>query len=158
MRVKLLLAIFIISLTSSISFAQMLPPPICDHRNDRYHYPRHRFEKYRALPKEDIYMICKVADISFTGEQTEKMNKIDYEYELKINKLIYEKRSINYKLQTERKKIDADLKIIKDLISQKKDLEKEIDYLKVEKDFSMLDVLTEEQLTKLNNYRMKYNI
>lgn len=103
-------------------------------------------------------MICKVADISFTDEQTEKMNKIDYEYELKINKLVYEKRSINYKLQTERKKIDADLKIIKDLISQKKDLEKEIDYLKVEKDFSMLDVLTEEQLTKLNNYRMKYNI
>ncbi|MEI0799586.1 hypothetical protein R4Q14_14845 [Brachyspira intermedia] len=167
MKTKILLSLFIISLISSIAFAQ---PPVADPAKEpRYRYeaaPRDRepvprgrepaAPRHRVGPKGDIYRMCRNAGIYLTDEQIDEMSKIFYEYELKINDLEYQKRNIDYKFKLEREKIDIDLNLIKDLINQKKDLEKEIDYLRIEKDVAVLDVLTDEQLAQLNSYRMRY--
>lgn len=149
MKTKILLSTFIIALMSSIAFSQVPPPPPTPRGNTPM--PRHM-----AGPRGDIYRICRNAGIYLTDEQLDEMGKIAYEYELKINDLEYQKRSIDYRFKTEREKIDIDLALIKDLISQRKDLEKEIDYLRIEKDVTILDVLTDEQLDQLNSYRMRY--
>ena len=160
MKTKILLSLFIISLISSIAFAQ---PPAPDPANE----PRYRYEpvprgrepaapRHRVGPKGDIYRMCRNAGIYLTDEQIDEMGRIFYEYELKISDLEYQKRTIDYKFKLEREKIDIDLNLIKDLINQKKDLEKEIDYLRIEKDVAVLDVLTDEQLAQLNSYRMRY--
>ena len=148
MKSKLLLSTLILTLVSALAFAQPpaprggeVPPPA----------PRHM-----GCPRGDIYRMCRNAGIYLTDAQLEEMGQISYEYELKINDLEYQKRSIDYKFKLEREKIDLDLNLIKDLISQRKDLEKEIDYLRIEKDVTVLDVLTEEQLNQLNSYRMRY--
>ena len=148
MKSKLLLSTLILTLVSALAFAQPpaprggeVPPPA----------PRHM-----AGHRGDIYRMCRNAGIYLTDAQLEEMGQISYEYELKINDLEYQKRSIDYKFKLEREKIDLDLNLIKDLISQRKDLEKEIDYLRIEKDVTVLDVLTEEQLNQLNSYRMRY--
>ena len=167
MKTKILLTTLIITLMSSMVFAQVPPP---DPAGDRGRYeaaPREREPRVRETrvretrpraggPKGDIYRMCRNAGIYLSDEQLNEMSSIAYEYELKINDLEYQKRNIDYKFKIEREKIDIDLNVIKDLISQKKDLEKEIDYLRIEKDVSMLDVLTDEQLQQLNTYRMRY--
>ena len=172
MKTKILLSLFIISLISSIAFAQ---PPVADPAKEpRYRYeatprdrepvppaPRDRepvppSPRHRPGARGDIYRMCRNAGIYLTDEQIDEMSKIFYEYELKINDLEYQKRTIDYKFRMEREKIDIDLNLIKDLINQKKDLEKEIDYLRIEKDVAVLDVLTDEQLAQLNSYRMRY--
>ena len=162
MKTKILLSILAIALISSVAFAQ---PPAPDPANEsRYRYepaPRDRepvppAPRHRPGPKGDIYRMCRNAGIYLIDEQIDEMSKIAYEYELKINDLEYQKRNIDYKFKIEREKIDIDLNLIKDLISQKKDLEKEIDYLRIEKDVTILDVLTDEQLAQLNSYRMRY--
>ena len=162
MKTKILLTTLIITLMSSMVFAQVPPP---DPAGDRGRYeaaPREREPRVRETrpraggPNGDIYRMCRNAGIYLSDEQLNEMSSIAYEYELKINDLEYQKRNIDYKFKIEREKIDIDLNVIKDLISQKKDLEKEIDYLRIEKDVSMLDVLTDEQLQQLNTYRMRY--
>lgn len=155
MKTKILLTTLIITLISSMAFAQTPPPPPPTPGYDvgpreRAPMPRHRG------PKGDIYRMCQNAGIYLSDEQINQMSSIDYEYELKINDLEYQKRNIDYKFKLEREKIDIDLNLIKDLINQKKDLEKEIDYLRIEKDVAVLDVLTDEQLAQLNSYRMRY--
>ncbi|MEI0510405.1 Spy/CpxP family protein refolding chaperone [Brachyspira intermedia] len=162
MKTKILLSLFIISLISSIAFAK---PPVADPAKEpRYRYeaaPRDRepvppSPRHRPGARGDIYRMCRNAGIYLTDQQIDEMSKIFYEYELKINDLEYQKRNIDYKFKLEREKIDIDLNLIKDLINQKKDLEKEIDYLRIEKDVAVLDVLTDEQLAQLNSYRMRY--
>lgn len=160
MKTKILLISFIMVLMSSIVFAQVPPPDPAGERG-RYEAaprePRLREARPRAAgPKGDIYRMCRNAGIYLSDEQLDEMGSIAYEYELKINDLEYQKRNIDYKFKMEREKIDIDLNLIKDLINQKKDLEKEIDYLRIEKDVTMLDVLTDEQLQQLNSYRMRY--
>ncbi|WP_157150785.1 Spy/CpxP family protein refolding chaperone [Brachyspira sp. SAP_772] len=152
MKAKLLLSTFILTLVSALAFAQppaprggAVPPPAPGPR-----------ERALGGPRGDIYRMCRNAGIYLTDVQLEEMGQISYEYELKINDLEYQKRSIDYKFKLEREKIDLDLNLIKDLISQRKDLEKEIDYLRIEKDVAILDVLTDEQLSQLNSYRMRY--
>ena len=172
MKTKILLSLFIISLISSIAFAQ--PPAPDPAKEPRYRYeavprdrepvppaPRDRepvppSPRHRPGARGDIYRMCRNAGIYLTDQQIDEMSKIFYEYELKINDLEYQKRNIDYKFKLEREKIDIDLNLIKDLINQKKDLEKEIDYLRIEKDVAVLDVLTDEQLAQLNSYRMRY--
>ena len=155
MKSKLLLSTFILTLVSALAFAQPPAPRGVD-------VPPAPGPRERAMPRAmggprgDIYRICRNAGIYLTDAQLEEMGKISYEYELKINDLEYQKRSIDYKFKLEREKIDLDLNLIKDLINQRKDLEKEIDYLRIEKDVAVLDVLTDEQLTQLNSYRMRY--
>lgn len=153
MKTKILLTTLIITLMSSMVFAQVPPPdPAAGDRRRYEPAPRPR----SGGPKGDIYRMCRNAGIYLSDEQLNEMSSIAYEYELKINDLEYQKRNIDYKFKIEREKIDIDLNLIKDLINQKKDLEKEIDYLRIEKDVSMLDVLTDEQLQQLNTYRMRY--
>ena len=149
MKSKLLLSTFILTLVSALAFAQ--PPAPRGAEVPPAPAPRHM-----AGHRGDIYRICRNAGIYLTDAQLEEMGQISYEYELKINDLEYQKRSIDYKFKLEREKIDLDLNLIKDLINQRKDLEKEIDYLRIEKDVAVLDVLTEEQLSQLNSYRMRY--
>ena len=152
MKSKLLLSTLILTLASALAFSQPPAP-----RGDVPPAPRERaMPRHMAGPRGDIYRICRNAGIYLTDAQLEEIGKISYEYELKINDLEYQKRSIDYKFKIEREKIDIDLNLIKDLISQRKDLEKEIDYLRIEKDVAVLDVLTDEQLTQLNSYRMRY--
>lgn len=156
MKTKILLTTLIITLMSSMVFAQVPPPPPAAGYDvpprGREPAPRPR----AGGPKGDIYRMCRNAGIYLSDEQLNEISSIAYEYELKINDLEYQKRNIDYKFKIEREKIDIDLNVVKDLISQKKDLEKEIDYLRIEKDVSMLDVLTDEQLQQLNTYRMRY--
>ncbi|MEI0516980.1 hypothetical protein [Brachyspira murdochii] len=163
MKTKILLTTLIITLMSSMVFAQVPPPDPSAGAGDRRRYeaaPREREPRVREArpraPKGDIYRMSRNAGIYLSDEQINQISSINYEYELKINDLEYQKRNIDYKLKMEREKIDIDLNLVKDLINQKKDLEKEIDYLRVEKDVSMLDVLTDEQLQQLNTYRMRY--
>lgn len=154
MKMKLLLTTLIASLlVSSAVFAQVPPPP----PDPAYDVPpRAREPRHRPGPKGDLYRMCRNAGVYLSEEQLTEMSTIDYEYELKINELEYQKRNIDYKFKIEREKIDIDLNLLKDLINQKKDLEKEIDYLRIEKYVSILGVLTDEQLQQLNTYRMRY--
>ena len=151
MRMKLLLTTFVASLLISTAvFAQVPPPP------EPGYEPAPRGPRHRPGAGGDLYRMCRNAGVYLSDEQLNEMSSIDYEYELKINELEYQKRNIDYKFKIEREKIDIDLNLIKDLINQKKDLEKDIDYLRVEKDVSILGVLTDEQLQQLNTYRMRY--
>ncbi|MBW5390322.1 Spy/CpxP family protein refolding chaperone [Brachyspira hampsonii] len=173
MKTKILLTTLIMALMSSMVFAQV--PPADPAAGERRRYEAEPRERREAAPREretrvrdtaprpraggpkgDIYRMCRNAGIYLSDEQLDQISSINYEYELKINDLEYQKRNIDYKFKIEREKIDIDLNLIKDLISQKKDLEKEIDYLRIEKDVTMLDVLTDEQLEQLNTYRMRY--
>ena len=165
MKTKILLSTLIITLISSMAFAQTPPPPPAESRGTPRGYyeaaPRERepvppAPRGRHAARGDVYRMCRNAGVYLSDEQIDEMSKIAYEYELKINDLEYQKRSIDYKFKMEREKIDIDLNLIKDLINQKKDLEKEIDYLRIEKDVTILDVLTDEQLQQLNAYRMRY--
>lgn len=164
MKTKILLSTLIITLISSAAFAQTPPPPPEPRDTPRGYSepaPRERepippAPRGRHAARVDMYRMCRNAGIYLTDQQIDEMSKIFYEYELKINDLEYQKRSIDYKFKLEREKIDIDLNLIKDLINQKKDLEKEIDYLRIEKDVAVLDVLTDEQLSQLNSYRMRY--
>ena len=124
MKTKILLTTLIITLMSSMVFAQVPPPdPAAGDRRRYEPAPRPR----SGGPKGDIYRMCRNAGIYMSDEQLNEMSSIAYEYELKINDLEYQKRNIDYKFKIEREKIDIDLNLIKDLINQKKDLEKEID-------------------------------
>lgn len=155
MKLKLLLSAFILMLVSALAFSQ----PHVLRRGDVYPAPNPRERTMsRAMGghRGDIYRICINAGIYLTDAQLKEMRQISYEYELKINDLEYQRRSIEYKFKFEKEKIDLDLNLMKDLISQRKDLEKEIDYLRIEKDVSVLDVLTEEQMQQLNSYKMRY--
>ncbi|EKV56310.1 hypothetical protein A966_11532 [Brachyspira hampsonii 30446] len=173
MKTKILLTTLIMALMSSMVFAQV--PPADPAAGERRRYEAEPRERREAAPREretrvrdtaprpraggpkgDIYRMCRNAGIYLSDEQLDQISSINYEYELKINDLEYQKRNIDYKFKMEREKIDIDLNLVKDLINQKKDLEKEIDYLRIEKDVTMLDVLTDEQLEQLNTYRMRY--
>ena len=79
--------------------------------------------------------------------------KIDYDYEIRIREAEYRKEGVDYKFRYEREKIDLNLNTIKDLINQKKDIEKEIDYLRIEKEVTILKVLTPEQREQLSRIR-----
>ena len=105
MKTKILLSLFIISLISSIAFAQ---PPVADPAKEpRYRYeaaprdrepvppaPRDRepvppTPRHRPGARGDIYRMCRNAGIYLTDQQIDEMSKIFYEYELKINDLEY---------------------------------------------------------------------
>ena len=62
---------------------------------------------------------------------------------------------VDYKFEHERQKADIDLNVIKDLINQRKDIEKEIDYLRIEREVSIFNVLTPEQKEQLS-YSRRY--
>ena len=112
--------------------------------NDR-HLPRHRKHHKHFKRIHNIYEICRYAGIELNNDQIDKMNSIIYEYDTKINDFEYKKRNVDYKIRLEKGKIDLDLNTIKNLINEKKDIEKDIDYLKIEKLISIYDIFTKEQ-------------
>ena len=105
------------------------------------------------MPRGDIYGLCRMAGINLSEQQINDINKTNYDYENKIREAEYRKRGIDYKFEFEREKADIDLKTIKDLINQRKDIEKEIDYLRIEKEVSIFNVLTAEQREQINRIR-----
>lgn len=149
MKSKLLAIIILSMFAVSTVFAQPTPPagngstpmpiaPIYGH--GRHH--RH------------IHGVKGLEWINLSEQQIEEINKINYDYETRIREAEYRKEGVNYKFKFEREKIDINLNTIKDLINQKKDIEKEIDYLRIEKEVEIIKVLTPEQREQLN--RMRY--
>lgn len=143
MKVKLLSTIILSMLVVSSVFAQAengyAPMP-----------PTHR---HRKMPRGDIYGLCRMAGINLSEQQINDINKTNYDYENKIREAEYRKKGVDYKFEFEREKADIDLKTIKDLINQRKDIEKEIDYLRIEKEVSIFNVLTAEQREQINRIR-----
>ena len=143
MKVKLLSTIILSMLVVSSVFAQaengFVPMP-----------PTHR---HRKMPRGDIYGLCRMAGINLSEQQINDINKTNYDYENKIREAKYRKMEIDYKFELEREKADIDLKTIKDLINQRKDIEKEIDYLRIEREVSIFNVLTAEQREQINRIR-----
>ena len=144
---KLLAAIILSILAVSSVFAQ---PPVPPSQNGNPPAPR-----YERRYNRHVRGIKGLEWINLTEEQINEINKIDYDYETKIREAEYRKSVVDYKFRYEREKADIDLNAIKDLINQKKDIEKEIDYLRIEKEVSILDVLTPEQKEQLSYRRYR---
>ena len=140
---KFLTTIILSMLVVSSVFAQTPTPP-----SENGYAP--------MLPRKmlgDIYGLCRMAGINLSEQQINDINKTKYDYESKIREAKYRKMEIDYKFELEREKADIDLKTIKDLINQRKDIEKEIDYLRIEREVSIFNVLTAEQREQINRIR-----
>jgi len=118
--------------------------------------PHHHRHHHHGHLHGNLYERCRAAGIILSDRQVQDINSINYDYEGRIMELEYQKRSIDYKFEYEKAKLDLNLNVIKDLINQRKDKEKEIDYLRIEKDVSLLNVLTAEQKNILNYYGARY--
>ncbi|WP_432633533.1 Spy/CpxP family protein refolding chaperone [Brachyspira sp.] len=147
MTKKILTTIILSMLAVSSVFAQ---PPVPPAQNGYQPAPRHERRQDRH-----VRGVRGLEWINLTEEQRNEINKLDYDYETKIREVEYRKRGVDYKFEYEREKADIDLATIKDLINQRKDIEKEIDYLRIEKEVSILNVLTPEQKEQLN-YGRRY--
>ena len=147
---KFLTTIILSMLVVSSVFAQPPTPP-----SENGYAPMPPTHRHRKMPRGDIYGLCRMAGINLTEEQINEINKIDYDYETKIREAEYRKRGVDYKFEYEREKADINLKTIKDLINQRKDIEKEIDYLRIEREVSILNVLTPEQKEQLSYRRYR---
>ena len=145
---KLLGTIILSMLAVSTVFAQPPTPPA--QNGNPQTPPMHQPPRHEQRQRRDIYGIRGLAVINLTEEQRNEMNKIAYDYDTKIREADYRKRGVDYKFEYERQKTDIDLNVIKDLINQRKDIEKEIDYLRIEREVSILKVLTPEQREQLN--------
>lgn len=141
MKIKLLAAAVISVFTVSIAFAQPPAPPMP--RNNEGE------RKERIWHWQDI--MHRMGGLNLSEQQLNDINKLSYDYESKIREAEYRKRGVDYKFEFERRKADIDLNLIKDLIGQRKDIEKELDYLRIEKDVSILKILTPEQRERLNS-------
>ena len=148
MKVKLLSTIILSMLVVSSVFAQPPTPP-----SENGYAPMPPPHRHRKMPRGDIYGLCRMAGIYLSEQQINDINETNYDYENKIREAEYRKRGIDYKFEFEREKADIDLKTIKDLINQRKDIEKEIDYLRIEKEVSIFNVLTAEQREQINRIR-----
>ncbi|WP_346679407.1 hypothetical protein, partial [uncultured Brachyspira sp.] len=124
---KFLTTIILSMLVVSSVFAQPPTPP-----SENGYAPMPPTHRHRKMPRGDIYGLCRMAGINLSEQQINDINKTNYDYENKIREAEYRKRGIDYKFEFEREKADIDLKTIKDLINQRKDIEKEIDYLRIE--------------------------
>lgn len=144
---KFLTTIILSMLAVSSVFAQ---PPVPPAGNGYQPAPR-----YERRHNRHVRGIKGLEWINLTEEQIIEINKIDYDYETKIREAEYRKRGVDYKFEYERERIDINLNVIKDLINQRKDIEKEIDYLRIEKEVSILNVLTPEQKEQLS-YGRRY--
>ncbi len=149
MKSKLLATIILSMFSISTVFAQPPTPPAENGYAPMSQAPRHEKRNHRHN-----FGVRGLEWINLNEEQINEINKIDYDYETKIREAKYRKEGVDYKFKFEREKIDLDLNIIKDLINQRKDIEKEIDYLRIEKEVAILKVLTPEQREQLN--RMRY--
>ena len=147
---KFLTTIILSMLIVSSVFAQ---PPVPPSQNGNP--PTAQAPRYERRHHRHIHGIRGLEWINLTEEQINEINKIDYYYETKIREAEYRKRGVDYKFEYEREKADINLKTIKDLINQRKDIEKEIDYLRIEREFSILDVLTPEQKEQLSYRRYR---
>ena len=145
---KFLTTIILSMLVVSSVFAQPPTPP-----SENGYAPMPPTHRHRKMPRGDIYGLCRMAGINLSEQQINEINKIDYDYETKIREAEYRKSVVDYKFRYEREKTDTDLNAIKDLINQKKDIEKEIDYLRIEKEVSIFNVLTAEQREQINRIR-----
>lgn len=146
---KKFLTTIILSMSAVSSvFAQPPTPP-----SENGYAPMPPTHRHRKMPRGDIYGLCRMAGINLSEQQINDINKTNYDYESKIREAEYRKRGIDYKFEFEREKADIDLKTIKDLINQRKDIEKEIDYLRIEKEVSIFNVLTAEQREQINRIR-----
>ena len=148
MKVKLLSTIILSMLVVSSVFAQ---PPVPPSQNGNP--PTAQAPRYERRHHRHIHGIRGLEWINLTEEQINEINKIDYDYETKIREAEYRKRGVDYKFEYEREKADINLKTIKDLINQRKDIEKEIDYLRIEREVSIFNVLTAEQREQINRIR-----
>ena len=146
MKSKLLAGI----LATSSLFAQPPVPPA-----ESVNPPVPPAPRYERSHHRHVRGIKGLEWINLTEEQINEINKIDYDYETKIREAEYRKSVVDYKFRYEREKIDIDLNVVKDLINQKKDIEKEIDYLRIEKEVSILNVLTPEQREQLSYRRYR---
>lgn len=147
---KLLSAIILSMLAVSSVFAQPPVPPA-----ESVNPPVPPAPRYERSHHRHVRGIKGLEWVNLTEEQINEINKIDYDYETKIREAEYRKSVVDYKFRYEREKIDIDLNLIKDLINQKKDIEKEIDYLRIEKEVSILNVLTPEQKEQLSYRRYR---
>lgn len=144
---KFLTTIILSMLAVSSVFAQ---PPVPPAQNGNQPAPR-----YERRHNRHVRGIRGLEWINLTEEQITEINEIDYDYETKIREAEYRKRGVDYKFEYERERIDINLNVVKDLINQRKDIEKEIDYLRIEKEVSILNVLTPEQKEQLS-YGRRY--
>lgn len=144
---KFLTTIILSMLTVSSVFAQPPVPPVGNGYQPAPRYERRHNRHVRGIKGLEW--------INLTEEQIAEINKIDYDYETKIREAEYRKRGVDYKFEYERERIDINLNVVKDLINQRKDIEKEIDYLRIEKEVSILNVLTPEQKEQLS-YGRRY--
>ena len=145
---KFLTTIILSMLVVSSVFAQPPTPP-----SENGYAPMPPTHRHRKMPRGDIYGLCRMAGINLSEQQINDINKTNYDYENKIREAEYRKRGVDYKFEFEREKADIDLKTIKDLINQRKDIEKEIDYLRIEREVSIFNVLTAEQREQINRIR-----
>ncbi|TXJ39121.1 Spy/CpxP family protein refolding chaperone [Brachyspira aalborgi] len=145
---KFLTTIILSMLVVSSVFAQPPTPP-----SENGYAPMPPTHRHGRQHHRHIHGIRGLEWINLTEEQINEINKIDYDYENKIREAEYRKRGIDYEFEFEREKADIDLKTIKDLINQRKDIEKEIDYLRIEKEVSIFNVLTAEQKEQINRIR-----
>lgn len=150
MKGKLLATIILSMFAVSTVFAQPTPPPAGNGYAPIPHAPIHGHARGK---RGHIHGVRGLEWLNLSEEQINEIQKIDYDYEIRIREAEYRKEGVDYKFRYEREKIDLNLNTIKDLINQKKDIEKEIDYLRIEKEVTILKVLTPEQREQLSRIR-----
>lgn len=136
-----LLFIFLFSFTA---FSQGKPPHQCGNHS--------RFDKKFGHNSLRYFKECGV---QLTDKQVNKIYDIALKYLSEEEPFRAEIEKIDFNIRSEIIKSNPDKNLLKKLVFQKKEVEASIDYIHIERDLSILDVLTSEQRSMLKNNRKR---
>lgn len=102
----------------------------------------------------DSFKLFRRAGIILSDEQVNRIYNISLKFVSDMQPIEIEMRKIDYEIRLELMKDNPDRSKIKDLIYKKKNQEALRDYLRIERDLNIIEVLTSEQKSQLKDYQM----
>lgn len=115
----------------------------------------HMGEGHRMRMGEDSLRLFNRAGITLNENQIKQIYDISMKCVSNMQPVELEKRRIEYDIRLELMKDNPSRTLLKDLISKKKAEEAKRDYLQIERDLNIIDVLTPEQKAQLKAYQMQ---
>ncbi len=129
---------------SSILIAKEPPPPT-HHHKDMMMCKNSEHKEFDKKIGGDALRFFRRANINLTEEQVNKVYDIAIKFSSKEEPIRLEIQKLDYNLRMEIMQDNPRKEVIKNLILEKKEKEANIDFLKIERDLDIINILTEEQ-------------
>ena len=124
-----------------------------NHNNDMMMCKNRNHLEFDKKIGGDALRFFRMANINLTEEQVNKVYDIAFEFSLKEEPFMLEIRKLDYNIRKEIMKDSPDKDLIKKLILDRAEKQGNIDFLKMERDLYIMDILTEEQKLMLKERR-----